>query len=521
MKRNTIWVLVILMAVALLGIGGFQVYWITNVIQLSNERFEKDALESMQRVAQRLERNEMLSVATNSFSFFSSANSPNDTVIHITEERTTREPDTLHEQFWYRTNDNDQIQVIVRSESKAQAQKYFLDSGKSEVNVSIVLSDDDTIDAEDARIESKRKVFTQVMEELMMHEVSPVNRVHPVIIDSLLSQEFRNHGIRLAYEFGVYDAYQNKFSASNVRNRQTLEKATLRANLFPNDILNSNLLLLVNFPDKSRYLLDKVWVSLLTSVVFILMIIGIFGYVVYQVVHQRKVAELKNDFINNMTHEFKTPIATVSLATEALKENAVLSSREATLRYIGVIQQESKRLGSQVEKVLQLASMEKKNLSLQKEVVSASLLVESAIERARFQAEERGGKIDKQSPSDHLMIEADETHFSNAIFNLIDNGIKYSTESPEITVRLEPLGEKLNISVSDKGIGLTRGQQSQIFDKFFRVPTGDLHNVKGFGLGLNYVKYIVEEHDGSISVESQIDKGSTFTITVPLANEAV
>jgi two-component system phosphate regulon sensor histidine kinase PhoR len=246
------------------------------------------------------------------------------------------------------------------------------------------------------------------------------------------------------------------------------------------------------------------------------MIIGTFSYVVYKIIHQKKVSDLKNDFINNMTHEFKTPIATVSLATEALQEEKVYSSRETMLRYVGVIQQESKRLGSQVEKVLQLASMEKDNLSLSMISTSLNLLVESAVERAKFQIEEKNGSLKIELLGEDVEILADETHFSNAIFNLLDNAIKYSPEAPEIYLQISVINHKVIISVKDTGIGLSKDQQQHIFDKFYRVPTGNLHDVKGFGLGLNYVRYIVGAHRGEIKVESQLKKGSKFSIILPL-----
>ena len=216
-----------------------------------------------------------------------------------------------------------------------------------------------------------------------------------------------------------------------------------------------------------------------------------------------------------MTHEFKTPIATVSLATEALQEEKVYSSRETMLRYVGVIQQESKRLGSQVEKVLQLASMEKDNLSLSMISTSLNLLVESAVERAKFQIEEKNGSLKIELLEEDVEILADETHFSNAIFNLLDNAIKYSPEAPEIHLQISVINHKVIISVKDTGIGLSKDHQQHIFDKFYRVPTGNLHDVKGFGLGLNYVRYIVEAHRGEIKVESQLKKGSKFRIILP------
>ena len=508
------------MAIALVGLSWFQLYWMNNVIQLSRERFEKDALASMYQVAQRLERNEMAVVAANSFSFFGSTSSTDHDSVDVSYNYELIEIlDTAKSEFEFKTNSNNNVKIVLRTDSTQEIHEFVNDTSLSfaEVQVTASVGDDDaTTKKTIARLQKKQKVFTKVIEEMMFHEVYQPQRVHPDVIDSLLRVEFKNHGIHLKFEFGIYDSQDKDFRIIKTRNKEKLQKSALRASLFPNDILGNPLSLMVNFPDKNQYLFNKVWASLLISVVFILMIIGTFSYVVYKIIRQKKVSDLKNDFINNMTHEFKTPIATVSLATEALQEEKVYSSRETMLRYVGVIQQESKRLGSQVEKVLQLASMEKDNLSLNMHRTDLNLLVESAVERAKFQVEEKNGSLIIDLLTENVEVMADETHFSNAIFNLLDNAIKYSHDAPDISLELSVINNKAVISVKDKGIGLSKDQQQHIFDKFYRVPTGNLHDVKGFGLGLNYVSYIVKAHNGEIKVESQLNKGSNFKIILPL-----
>jgi two-component system phosphate regulon sensor histidine kinase PhoR len=507
------------MAIALVGLSWFQLYWMNNVIQLSNERFEKDALASMYQVAQRLERNEMAVVAANSFAFFGSTSSNKHDTAEVRYNYEFIEVDDAREsRFDIKTNSNNNIKIVIRTDSSQEIHEFVNDTSFSlaEVKVIASISENNAVAEKTiGRLQKKQKVFNKVIEEMMFHEVRQSQRVHPDVIDSLLKVEFNNHGIHLKFEFGIYDSQDKNFRIIKTSNKENLQESTLRASLFPNDILGNPLSLMVNFPEKNQYLFNKVWASLLISVLFILMIIGTFSYVVYKIIHQKKVSDLKNDFINNMTHEFKTPIATVSLATEALQEEKVYSSRETMLRYVGVIQQESKRLGSQVEKVLQLASMEKDNLSLCMISTSLNLLVESAVERAKFQIEEKNGSLKIELLEEDVEILADETHFSNAIFNLLDNAIKYSPEAPEIHLQISVINHKVIISVKDTGIGLSKDQQQHIFDKFYRVPTGNLHDVKGFGLGLNYVRYIVEAHRGEIKVESQLKKGSKFRIILP------
>ncbi|MEN8250249.1 MAG: HAMP domain-containing sensor histidine kinase [Bacteroidota bacterium] len=522
MKKNTIWIVVTLMAIALVGLSWFQLYWIGSVIKLSNERLEKDALESMQLVAQKLERNEMAVVAANSFAFFgsSSSRSNKDTsfVVYDYQVKSSGRDGKLN-QMKINSNDNRVVKIVVENDSSSEHVKFLSDTSLSDIDIKIIIEEDDDTTGKNVlpdRLHKKKEVFTRVVEEMMYYEIKRPLRVHPLVIDSLLQEEFNNKGIRLKYEFAVYDARETSFKVIQASNPEELLNTTLRASLFPNDLMANNLSLLVNFPEKSSYLLKDIWASLLTSVVFILIIIGTFSYVIYKIIRQKKVAELKNDFINNMTHEFKTPIATVTLATEALQEEVVHSSRDTMLRYVGVIQQESKRLGSQVEKVLQLASMDRNKLDLNKKLTEVNKIINVAVDRAKFQVEERNGKLDVALDSNDIMILADEMHLSNAVFNLLDNAIKYSKDEPEIRIESYTKGNKLTIAVSDKGIGLTRPQQQQIFDKFYRVPTGNLHDVKGFGLGLNYVKYVVEAHEGEIKVTSQVNKGSKFTVILSI-----
>ncbi len=504
------------MAIALVGLSWFQLYWINNVIQLSEERFEKDALASMYQVAQRLERNEMVAVAVNSFAFFGTETDGDHDINTVIDYRLS-EDDSSSTQFRFRTNSNSSVKIVIRTDSSSEIHEFINDTAFAAFEVSAGSGKNKALATETiVRLQKKKKVFNRVVEEMMFHEVSQLQRVHPEIIDSLLREEFSNHGIHLKFEYGIYDTHDQDFRIIKTSNKEKLQASSLRASLFPNDILGNTLSLLVNFPEKNQYLVSKVWGSLLISILFILMIIGSFSYVVYKIIRQKKLSDLKNDFINNMTHEFKTPIATVSLATEALQEEKVYSSRETMLRYVGVIQQESKRLATQVEKVLQLASMEKDNLALNMKSTDLNLLVESAVDRAKFQIEERMGSLKVELLVDNIQVLADETHLSNAIFNLLDNAIKYSPDSPEIKLKTLVSKDMVVVTVMDKGIGLSKDQQQHIFDKFYRVPTGNLHDVKGFGLGLNYVRYIVEAHKGEISVESQLKNGSSFSISLPL-----
>lgn len=225
---------------------------------------------------------------------------------------------------------------------------------------------------------------------------------------------------------------------------------------------------------------------------------------------------MKNDFINNMTHEFKTPISTIALACEALKDRDVQKSESIYNSYIGVINEENSRLGIMAEQILQTAVIEKGQLKLKKETVNMHGIIEQAVNSKKISAEEKGGEIEIQLKAAHPQLTGDPTHLTNLIVNLLDNALKYTVNIPKIVVNTINTQDSLLIRIQDNGIGISKSNQKKIFDKLYRVPTGNLHDFKGFGLGLNYVKATVELHSGTVNVDSELGKGSTFTIQLPI-----
>jgi two-component system phosphate regulon sensor histidine kinase PhoR len=255
--------------------------------------------------------------------------------------------------------------------------------------------------------------------------------------------------------------------------------------------------------------------SLLASIVFMGLILFSFTYTVLVVFKQKKLSEMKNDFINNMTHEFKTPIATISLASDSIANPMVISQPEKIRRFVDIIKQENKRMNSQVEKVLQMAQIDRKDINLKLTDVNIHEVIDRAVEYISLQVEKKEGTVKTELNATQPILEADLTHISNVINNLLDNANKYSPEKPEILVRTEDAPGGINITIEDKGIGMTKEARKHIFEKFYRVHTGNRHDVKGFGLGLSYVKAMVEAHKGTVEVKSDPGKGSTFTIFLP------
>lgn len=343
------------------------------------------------------------------------------------------------------------------------------------------------------------------------------DRVDSLQLDTVLKQTLALHGIDQRVEFLV-EAPTRK------------EILYLSADLSLNDFMNSpymvpmfpfeqqreQIFLHVLFPNETLNAFSKIQAQALASLLFAAIILLCFWVSVRTIFRQKQLSEMKNDFINNMTHELKTPIATISLAADALNNPKVRSSEESISRYTGIIKEENGRMNRQVERVLQAAKFEKQEMHLRKEDLNIHELIGSAVEHTKLQVIGRQGKLDMDLSAEYHNIYADKVHLSNIFYNLLDNANKYSPEAPQIEVKTENKDGNLWIHVKDQGLGISKADLQQIFTRFYRVSTGNLHDVKGFGLGLSYVKDIIEAHGGKISVQSVLGKGSTFSISLPL-----
>ncbi|MBK9736289.1 MAG: HAMP domain-containing histidine kinase [Saprospiraceae bacterium] len=348
-------------------------------------------------------------------------------------------------------------------------------------------------------------------------------------LDMYLRKELSLQGIDLKYEYGVYSnelkAYfiengnytatvSDTTKSSNVAAMNPLSKAEYKIPLFADEVTEPGHLNLF-FPSKIRFLWSNVIYILLSSVLFTGLILFCFSYTVYVIFRQKKVSEMKTDFINNMTHEFKTPIATISLASDSILSPNIIENKDRITRFINIIKQENARMLSQVEKVLQMAQIEKENAELNISEFNIHPVIEDAVINAELKILAKGGRILTRLEARKPVIEGDVTHISSIINNLLDNAEKYTPDSPEIVISTKDVKGGIEISIEDNGIGMSKDALKMIFEKFYRVHTGNIHNVKGFGLGLSYVKTMVDAHHGRISVKSELGKGSTFTVFLP------
>ncbi len=342
----------------------------------------------------------------------------------------------------------------------------------------------------------------------------------PGLMDSLLRVELKDRGIHADYRFGIFDRFGGALYLSEGADASTLRsdegKDVFMVRLFPGDFFAPTRFLRIYFPDQRSYLIQTMWLMLGGSALLILIIILAFSYTIYTILRQKKLSEIKNDLIGNMTHEFKTPISTISLAAEALQDPDIGQS-EKRKDYVRMIQDENKRLGVLVENVLRSAVLDRGELKMKWERLDLHQVVREAVHNIRMQVQQQGGSLEEELRATRTELKGDRIHLVNVIYNLLDNALKYSSEHPHIAVRTRDRSGAVELEVADSGIGIRKEEQKKIFDRLYRVPTGNVHNVKGTGLGLSYVKVIVDKHGGEVHVHSEPGKGTRFRILLPLA----
>jgi len=364
--------------------------------------------------------------------------------------------------------------------------------------------------------DNKEEVFKDLYQEYREVNVPLNKRVHPQTLDSMLRAELRNLSIFSEYDYKVTSAKRDSVIFIRASNRsEFLPANSYETSLFPKDMIRDSGMLTITFPEKNNIILSNLTAMMGLSGGLLLVLIFSFGYTIHSILMQKKISEMKTDFINNMTHEFKTPVATIMIASEALKDSELTSDKKSIDRLANIIYDENVRLGSHIERVLNIAKIEKGDLKLEHKEVEMNDLLAAIVDSMSLQLQKRNASIELDLIANRAIVMGDELHLSNVIFNLLDNANKYSPSNPQIKISTFSSGKNLIIRVADKGIGMSKDQLSKIFDQFYRIPTGNLHDVKGFGLGLSYVNNIVKRLNGTIKVKSEKDMGSEFEISLP------
>lgn len=512
MKQKTIVLLAIFFFLSVSGLILIQLYWIRNAISITDRQFSYQANKALEAVVLNLEEKELINkileevdpATSDSVTAIVRANSP------LARKLQGYQPNSeLFEMYGL----SDPYQPIIVDKSGQKIIISAEDTSPFPVEDTPEFASQSLRASLSGRVTNKIVFLENIMEKIFMETPDIRDRVNLENVNRQLREALNNVGIHLNYEFAVRSGRSVIIKTTGFNDRTGTNK--FMRQLFPNDPVPGQNQIVMYFLQEKQYKFEKIgslgFLSLLFTALLLVLSTGTF-IVIFR---QKKISEIRSDFINNMTHELKTPISTISLASQMLADKSISADKKDIDNLAKVISDESMRLKYQVEKVLQMAIFEKVKLRLTLTETDVHSIINRAIESFKLQVSSRYGSIPTDFKAEYSMARIDEVHFLNAISNLIDNAIKYSKERPVITISTRNNKKGILISVDDKGIGVSKENLKRIYDKFYRVPSGNVHNVKGFGLGLSYVKKVIEDHNGTIKVESQPGKGTKFTVFIP------
>lgn len=512
MKKSTIWIVSIIIGVSFIGLLYLQMRYIRQMVKMRKEQFDESVIRSLDQASRNLEQNE-------TFRYLEqiSQEAMKDTDSAMTVYRGAEKFITQTTKYSISGKGNQmtssfELQTKIKHPSAIPKVLRF----KSSNSISEA-SKNFQEHVKNAYVYQKGLLDEVVYSILYTASDRPLaERVNFKLLDQDIRYALENNGISMPYHFTVstsdgrevyrcpdYEEKGEDYSYSQV--------------LFRNDPSNKMGIVKIHFPDMNSYLMGTARM-MIPAIAFTVILFVTFVFTIYVIFRQKKVTEMKNDFINNMTHEFKTPISSISLAAQMLSDQSIKKSEAMYESLSRVINDETKRLRFQVEKVLQMSLYDRDNIAFKQKVLDANALLEGVIKTFNLKVTQNGGEISSDLKAENASIYVDEMHFTNVIFNLMDNAVKYKRDDValHLTVRTWNAGNKIHISVEDNGIGIQKDDLKHIFDKFYRVHTGNKHDVKGFGLGLAYVKKIVSLQKGTIHAESEYGQGTKFIITLPI-----
>ena len=570
--------IIVLMGISILGIIAVQLVWMNNAIRVKNELFSRSVNEALNNTVQKLEDIHNFGVVSHMV-FNDSVKWKNefneDFIFNKIPPPPPRpdwrnNPDTLTSPpqpvrivkrskpgnknsrfeikidtksknpatFVYQSDDDSGLEnhVFVNDDKLVSGKGVFIVNSDTLIsnvdsfyNISVVKIDSVLTSLDTIRIInpdlSKRaqlkaghlkRLANQVVTEISEWDVSKIDEN---LVQKVLDEELKNRNIPIDFKFGILKDSALVSAPQENLDSLKLITAEYKIDLYPNDIFQKNLKLALWFPNRDSFIYRSLNWLLIASFLFSLIILVTFALSVFYILRQKKISEMKSDFINNMTHEFKTPIATISVATDSIVNEKVMNDPERIRYFAGMIKKENTRMNRQVEDILTIARLDKKDFEFVWEAVDVNELIQDAVQGIILQVEKRGGKIESFLNAANPVVTTDKIHCTNVIYNLLDNAIKYSANAPEIKISTANKAKGILISVEDNGIGMTKAVQSKIFERFYRQTTGNVHNVKGFGLGLSYSKAVVEANQGSITVHSEPGTGSRFDLFLPFVRE--
>lgn len=515
MKMRTIWTVAVLMGLSFITLLFIQLKYIDEMVKMKKEQFDESVNRALYQASRNLELNETLRYLEKDVNA-SGGESASDRTTGKVGDNATDSTRTVHH-------------GIVAEEGTVFS-SFELKTGvinPSQVPKAMILKADKNLISDAAKsmreIVRNRYVYQKALLDEVIYNIlytasdKPLTeRINFKLLDQDLKAELMNNGISIPYHFTVcsQDGREIYRCPDYVEEGEDYTYSQL---LYRNDPQNKTGIVNVHFPDVNSYIFSSIR-FMIPSVVFTFVLLVTFLFTMVVIFRQKRVTEIKNDFINNMTHELKTPISSISLAAQMMNDEAVNKSPGMMKHLGGVINDEAKRLRFLVEKVLQMSMFDKKKATFKKKEIDLNELMDNVANSFTLRVEHTGGYIHTDFQAVNARIYVDEVHFTNALFNLMDNAVKYRKPDKCINIDIKTWNDKehLYLSIKDTGIGIKKENLKKIFDKFYRVHTGNVHDVKGFGLGLAYVKKIVSLHKGDIRAESEKDKGTNFIITLPI-----
>lgn len=509
MKKQTIWILTVLMAMTFVGLLLLQIMYMRNMITMRYDQFNEGVRHSLHAVAVHLDQDETrYYLEQDVYSLETSA--------ILAQYRGNPVPQHAGIKYTFTTSTGLNAALTIQGNA-SEINKLQM---QPPTNLGFGRQNNTAFD--NSYLQRKSMIDEIILNIITSAGERPIiERASPDLVQKYLRSELDTLGIKVPFEYAVVNSAGRPIYKSAGFNTENIPADDIfHQTLFAHDSDN-HYSLQVYFPTKSDYIFSSVS-FMVPSLAFTLILLIVFVFTIITAFRQKKLTEMKNDFINNMTHEFKTPISSISLAAQMLSDQSVRKSPAMLQQISTVINDETKRLRFQVEKVLQMSMFERQKATLRIQEVDANVVIYNIVNTFKLKVESYGGKINANLDAENAIVKVDEMHFTNVIFNLLDNAVKYRREDVplELTVSSKDIsGDRLCIAVSDNGIGIKKEDLKKIFEKFFRVSTGNVHNVKGFGLGLAYVKKMVTELGGDITVESVYGEGTTFTITLPLMQD--
>jgi two-component system phosphate regulon sensor histidine kinase PhoR len=518
----------IIIAAITLALGGLiyiQFNWVKQSYKVREERFDQGVYQALASVGQSIERNEAsIYFSGMGFNDMPTLNKMYDTVEAIKEVNpnfTLVDSVGQHAmKFGFSDTSGAFVSKFMGSVTYLKNHAQKMHNLKDDKGV-LIPEDERERHIIDMQFRKYNKMFQDLAMQFMLDDKCLKERLTGEQIEKMLGDEFHKAGIDTRFQYAVFDSWAEGmlFGNLDITKEQATSTNFYSIKVFPNDLYENSGIVIVNFPEKKTYIFQSMWLMLTSSFAFIMIILVSFGAAFYIIFRQKKLDELKTDFINNMTHEFKTPVATISLASQMLKNDRVMENKEKILNYSNIIEEENKRLSGHIENVLQAARMDKGDFKLKTEDVNINELLNDITDSLELRIQNENGELKTDLGAEKAVVKGDVFHLTNALYNLFDNAIKYKKDDGlHLSVTTRNNAKGVIITITDDGIGISKENQKRIFEKFYRVPTGNIHNVKGFGLGLSYVKIICNAHGGDITVDSDVGKGSTFQIFLPFTS---